>query len=150
MPDGLSNSKCAVVVRAMGDSMTIGKGAGQVKLYAIRSVHVPGLLAAYVPSAQAVFTSDVVNLGAVGVALPVAGSRDLVDFGAGTSSRSGAMPVGMGASCRGSNCRGRLLGRRPFARNRDGPPGAAGHSSCAPPPCTSCRSEPQRAVRSIA
>ena len=60
MPDGLSNSKCAVVVRAMGDSMTIGKGAGQVKLYAIRSVHVPGLLAAYVPSAQAVFTSDVV------------------------------------------------------------------------------------------
>ena len=85
VPDRLSRTKRALNVRTLRDSMTIGEGAGQVRLFTIRTVHVQGLLAAYVPSAQVVFTSDVVNPGAVGVPLPVAGSRELVDFARGHS-----------------------------------------------------------------
>jgi len=80
-PDTRAGAKRAVTVRTMRDTMTVGDGAGQVKLYAIRTVHVIGLLAAYVPSAQVVFTSDVVNPQPLPAPLPAAGSRELVDFG---------------------------------------------------------------------
>ena len=83
VPDLLSRTTRVLNVRTLRDSMTIGEGAGLVKLYTIRTVHVIGLLAAYVPSAQVVFTSDVVNPAPLPAPLPVAGSRELVDFGAG-------------------------------------------------------------------
>ena len=79
-PDALSKSRRGITVRTMGDTLTIGEGAGRVQVFAMKTVHVLGLLAAYVPSAQVVFTSDVVNPQPLPAALPAAGSRELVAF----------------------------------------------------------------------
>ena len=79
-PDRLSKGG-RVVVRTLRDTLTIGAGASRVQLFALSSAHVAGLLAAYVPASQVVFTSDVVNPQPLPAALPAPGSRELVAFG---------------------------------------------------------------------
>ena len=79
-PDRLSSGG-RFAVQTLRDTMTIGTGAGRVQLFAMPSVHVAGLLAAYVPASQVLFTSDVVNPQPMPAALPPAGSKELVAFG---------------------------------------------------------------------
>ena len=76
-PDAQSRAPKAPTVRTMGDSTIIGSGAGQILLLRIPTVHVEGLLAAYVPSAKVLFTSDALNPGQT---LAPAGSAELVTF----------------------------------------------------------------------
>ncbi len=80
-PDALSKRPRAITVRTMQDTLTIGEGAGRVQLFALKTVHVGGMLAAYVPSAQVLFTSDVVNPQPLPAPLPAVGSRELVALG---------------------------------------------------------------------
>jgi glyoxylase-like metal-dependent hydrolase (beta-lactamase superfamily II) len=61
------------------DSLVLGAGEGRVVLYPLASAHVEGLLAAWIPSAGIVFTSDVVS-PAANVAPPRPGSAELVAF----------------------------------------------------------------------
>ena len=74
-PDALSRAPKAPVVRTLSDSLVLGSGAGQVVLYRVPTVHVEGLLAAYVPSARVLFTSDALNPG---TPLSPSGSAELV------------------------------------------------------------------------
>lgn len=81
-PDRLSRGAPAPAIVSVGDSLVLGSGAGQVVLYPMHSIHVEGLLGAWVPSAGIVFTSDVVS-PAANVAPPRAGSAELVAFARG-------------------------------------------------------------------
>lgn len=76
-PDALSRAPKAPTVRTVGDSTIIGSGAGQILVLRVPTVHVEGLLAAYVPSARVLFTSDALNPGQT---LAPAGSAELVTF----------------------------------------------------------------------
>ena len=78
-PDRLSRGAPAPAVVSVRDSLVLGTGAGRVVLYPLASVHAEGLLAAWVPSAGVVFTSDVVS-PAANVAPPRLGSAELVGF----------------------------------------------------------------------
>lgn len=78
-PDRLSSGAAAPPVVGVGDSLALGTGAGRVILYPLASTHVEGLLAAWVPSAGVVFTSDVVS-PALNQAPPRLGSMELVAF----------------------------------------------------------------------
>lgn len=60
-PDALSRGGRMPAVRGVADTLVIGSGASAVVLYPINSVHGEGLLAAFVPSAGVLFTSDVLN-----------------------------------------------------------------------------------------
>jgi len=57
-PDELSRAGGARAVRGVGDSLTVGTGAGRVVLYGLPTVHVEGMLMAYVPSGKVLFNSD--------------------------------------------------------------------------------------------
>lgn len=81
-PDRLSRGAPVPPIVSVGDSLVLGTGAGQVVLYPMQSIHVEGLLGAWVPSAGIVFTSDVVS-PAANVAPPRAGSGELVAFARG-------------------------------------------------------------------
>jgi glyoxylase-like metal-dependent hydrolase (beta-lactamase superfamily II) len=78
-PDRLSRSPGAPPVVPVRDSLVLGTGAGTVVLYPLSSTHSEGLLAAWVPSARVVFTSDVVS-PAANTAPPRLGSAELVGF----------------------------------------------------------------------
>jgi len=78
-PDRLSRGAPAPAVVSVRDSLVLGTGAGRVVVYPLASVHAEGLLAAWVPSAGVVFTSDVVS-PAANVAPPRLGSAELVGF----------------------------------------------------------------------
>jgi glyoxylase-like metal-dependent hydrolase (beta-lactamase superfamily II) len=78
-PDRLSRSPGAPPIVPVGDSLALGTGAGRVVLYPLSSTHAEGLLAAWVPSAGVVFTSDVVS-PAANAAPPRLGSGELVGF----------------------------------------------------------------------
>lgn len=78
-PDQLSRAARVPPVVSVRDSLVLGIGAGRVVLYPLASTHVEGLLAAWVPSAGIVFTSDVVS-PALNVAPPRLGSAELVAF----------------------------------------------------------------------
>lgn len=78
-PDRLSRSPGTPPVVPVRDSLVLGSGAGKVVLYPLASSHVEGLLAAWVPSAGVVFTSDVVS-PAANTAPPRLGSAELVAF----------------------------------------------------------------------
>ncbi len=78
-PDGLSRGARPPAVRAVADSLVLGAGAGRVVLYPMETAHAEGLLAAWVPSAGVVFTSDVLS-PAANAALPRAGTREVVAF----------------------------------------------------------------------
>lgn len=77
-PDRLSRSGTPPMVPVQ-DSLVLGTGAGKVVLYPLASTHAGGLLAAWVPGAGVVFTSDVVSPSAT-AAPPRQGSRELVAF----------------------------------------------------------------------
>jgi glyoxylase-like metal-dependent hydrolase (beta-lactamase superfamily II) len=81
-PDRLSRGDPAPGVTSVRDSLTLGAGAGRVVLYPIPSIHAEGILAAWVPSAGILFTSDVVNPPA-NQPLPAVGSRELAGFARG-------------------------------------------------------------------
>ena len=76
-PDALTRMRRLPYVRSVRDTLTIGSGASRVVLYALPTAHVEGMLAAYVPSAGVLFTSDVVSPGAPSAPLPALGSREL-------------------------------------------------------------------------
>jgi glyoxylase-like metal-dependent hydrolase (beta-lactamase superfamily II) len=78
-PDRLSRSPGAPPIVTVRDSLVLGTGAGKVVLYPLASTHAGGLLAAWVPSAGVVFTSDVVS-PAANAAPPRLGSAELVAF----------------------------------------------------------------------
>lgn len=77
-PDILSRVRRAPAVRGVSDSLTLGTGDGLVHVYLLPTAHVEGMLAAYVPSAGVLFTSDVVSPAAT--PLPALGSRELDAF----------------------------------------------------------------------
>ncbi len=64
------------------DSLTLGAGPGRVVLYPIPSIHAEGILAAWVPSAGVLFTSDVLTPAANQPPASV-GSRELAGFARG-------------------------------------------------------------------
>lgn len=76
-PDALSRRARRPVIRAVTDSMVIGTGASQVIVIPIATAHAEGMLAAYVPSAGALFTSDIMNPAPVP---NVAGAVELLAF----------------------------------------------------------------------
>jgi glyoxylase-like metal-dependent hydrolase (beta-lactamase superfamily II) len=78
-PDALSRGGAAPAPRSTGDSLSIGTGPSRVILFPIASDHVEGILAAWVPWAGIVFTSDILSPQA-NQALPAVGSRELVVF----------------------------------------------------------------------
>jgi glyoxylase-like metal-dependent hydrolase (beta-lactamase superfamily II) len=62
-PDALSRRVRTAVIRTMDDTTTIGSGDTKVVMYRIPTIHVQGMLAAYVPAARVLFTSDVLSPG---------------------------------------------------------------------------------------
>jgi glyoxylase-like metal-dependent hydrolase (beta-lactamase superfamily II) len=80
--DAISRGRPAPAPRSSGDSLSIGTGESRVVLLPIASDHVEGILAAWVPSAGIVFTSDILS-PQPNQALPAAGSRELVAFAKG-------------------------------------------------------------------
>lgn len=77
-PDALSRGAAIPSIRGVRDSLTIGTGDGRVHVYLLPTAHAEGMLAAYVPSAGVLFTSDVVSPAAT--PLPALGSRELDAF----------------------------------------------------------------------
>ena len=78
-PDRLSRSPGGPPIVPVLDSLVLGTGAGKVVLYPLASSHAGGLLAAWVPAAGVVFTSDVVS-PAANTPPPRQGSAELVGF----------------------------------------------------------------------
>jgi glyoxylase-like metal-dependent hydrolase (beta-lactamase superfamily II) len=78
-PDGISRGRRAPAVRSVSDTLVLGTGDGQVVLYPLASAHGEGILAAWVPSAGVVFTSDVLS-PAANQPPARAGSVELVTF----------------------------------------------------------------------
>ena len=78
-PDRLSRTPGAPPMVPVQDSLVLGTGAEKVVLYPLASTHAGGLLAAWVPSAGVVFTSDVVSPSAT-TPPPRQGSSELVAF----------------------------------------------------------------------
>jgi len=78
-PDRLSRSPGSPPMVPVQDSLVLGTGTGKVVLYPLASTHAGGLLAAWVPAAGVVFTSDVVSPSAT-TAPPRLGSTELVAF----------------------------------------------------------------------
>jgi glyoxylase-like metal-dependent hydrolase (beta-lactamase superfamily II) len=76
-PDALSRRGRPLDVRAVDDSLVIGTGDGRVVVYRLPTAHVEGMLAAYVPAARILFTSDVLSPGPT---LAPAGSKEIVAF----------------------------------------------------------------------
>lgn len=63
-PDRLSRGASIPRISPVRDSLVFGSGAGRVVLYDLPTTHAEGVLAAWVPSAGTMFTSDVVTLTA--------------------------------------------------------------------------------------
>ncbi|HJU90191.1 MAG TPA: MBL fold metallo-hydrolase [Gemmatimonadaceae bacterium] len=78
-PDRLSRGAPAPVSIAVRDSLVLGSGQGRVVVYPVPSAHAKGILAAWVPSAGIVFTSDVLSPQANQPISPT-GSREMVAF----------------------------------------------------------------------
>jgi glyoxylase-like metal-dependent hydrolase (beta-lactamase superfamily II) len=76
-PDALSRRGRPLQVNAVDDSLVIGSGDGRVVIYRLPTAHVEGMLAAYVPAARILFTSDVLSPGTT---LAPAGSKEIVAF----------------------------------------------------------------------
>jgi len=79
-PDALDRRLGAARIRppaitAVEDSMVLGAGDGRIVIYRLPTVHVEGMLAAYVPAARLLFVSDVLSPGAT---LAPVGSAELV------------------------------------------------------------------------
>jgi glyoxylase-like metal-dependent hydrolase (beta-lactamase superfamily II) len=77
--DAISRGGAAPAPRTTGDSLSLGSGASRVILLPIASDHVEGILAAWVPSAGIVFTSDVLS-PQPNQPLAAPGSKELAAF----------------------------------------------------------------------
>ena len=74
-PDALSKPmRAGLTVRAVDDSLTIGEGDSRVVVLRLPTSHVEGMLAAYVPAARLLFTSDVLSPAAT---LPQIGAAEV-------------------------------------------------------------------------
>jgi glyoxylase-like metal-dependent hydrolase (beta-lactamase superfamily II) len=62
-------------ITAVEDSLVLGTGDGRIVIYRLPTVHVQGMLAAYVPAARLLFVSDVLSPGPT---LAPVGSAELV------------------------------------------------------------------------
>jgi glyoxylase-like metal-dependent hydrolase (beta-lactamase superfamily II) len=78
-PDALSRRRQAAspAVQTLEDSLVLGAGDSRVVIYRLPTAHVEGMVAAYVPAARLVFTSDVLSPAAT---LAPAGSQEIVRF----------------------------------------------------------------------
>jgi glyoxylase-like metal-dependent hydrolase (beta-lactamase superfamily II) len=76
-PDTLSRTRRVPAVQVVADSVVVGRGDGRVVVYALATAHVEGMLAAFVPGAGVLFTSDIF---APGTPAAAAGGALLVDF----------------------------------------------------------------------
>ncbi len=81
-PDAIARGAAAPAPRTTGDSLSLGSGAGRVILLPIASDHVEGILAAWVPAAGIVFTSDILS-PQPNQPLAAPGSAELVGFARG-------------------------------------------------------------------
>lgn len=81
-PDAVARGTAKPVSWASGDSLALGSGSTRVILFPIASDHVEGILAAWVPAAGIVFTSDILS-PAANQPLPRPGSTELVAFARG-------------------------------------------------------------------
>ncbi len=77
--DAISRGTAAPAPRSSGDSLAIGSGNTRVILFPVASDHVEGILAAWVPAAGIVFTSDILS-PAANQPLARPGSAELVAF----------------------------------------------------------------------
>ncbi|MGH7568440.1 MAG: MBL fold metallo-hydrolase [Gemmatimonadales bacterium] len=76
-PDALSRRPTPPVIQTVDDSLVLGQGESRVVIYRLPTTHVEGMLAAYVPSARLLFTSDVLTPGPT---LAPIGSAELLAF----------------------------------------------------------------------
>lgn len=76
-PDALSGRARVPAVTGVEDSLTVGTGDQRVVVYRLPTAHTEGMLAAYVPAARLLFTSDVLSPGPT---MPAAGAREIVAF----------------------------------------------------------------------
>ncbi len=76
-PDALSRRPAPPAIQGVDDSLVLGQGESRVVIYRLPTAHVEGMLAAYVPSARLLFTSDVLTPGPT---LAPVGSAELVAF----------------------------------------------------------------------
>jgi glyoxylase-like metal-dependent hydrolase (beta-lactamase superfamily II) len=74
-PDALSRRARLPAITGIEDSLVVGDGNARVIVYRLPTAHVEGMLAAYVPAARLLFTSDVLSPGPT---LPAAGTGELV------------------------------------------------------------------------
>ncbi len=81
-PDRLSRGSPGPGVTPVRDSLSLGTGPGRVVLYPVPSIHAEGILAAWVPSAGILFTSDVLT-PAPNQPPAAVGSRELAAFARG-------------------------------------------------------------------
>ncbi|MGH7673184.1 MAG: MBL fold metallo-hydrolase, partial [Gemmatimonadales bacterium] len=76
-PDALSSRRRVPAVTGVEDSVTLGAGDQRVVVYRLPTAHAEGMLAAYLPGARLLFTSDVLSPGPT---MPAAGAREIVAF----------------------------------------------------------------------
>jgi glyoxylase-like metal-dependent hydrolase (beta-lactamase superfamily II) len=76
-PDALSRSPRAPALRLLDDSLAIGTGDSRVVIHLMPTTHAEGLVAAHVPAAGILFTSDVLSPGPNA---PAAAVREVLTF----------------------------------------------------------------------
>lgn len=76
-PDTLTRNPRLPSVQVVEDSLVLGVGESQVIIYRLPTAHVEGMLAAYLPAARILFTSDVLTPGPT---MPAAGAREIISF----------------------------------------------------------------------
>jgi glyoxylase-like metal-dependent hydrolase (beta-lactamase superfamily II) len=76
-PDSLSRNPRIPSVQVVEDTLVLGVGASQVIIYRLPTAHAEGMLAAYLPAARMLFTSDVLSPGPI---MPAAGAREIISF----------------------------------------------------------------------
>ncbi|MGQ0767229.1 MAG: MBL fold metallo-hydrolase, partial [Gemmatimonadota bacterium] len=76
-PDALSRGRALPRTSGISDSMSLGSGSQRVVIYALKTAHAEGMLAAWVPSIRSLFVSDVLSPTAN---LPQLGTSELVEF----------------------------------------------------------------------
>jgi glyoxylase-like metal-dependent hydrolase (beta-lactamase superfamily II) len=76
-PDALSRTRRAPALRLLDDSLAIGTGDSRVVIHRMPTTHAEGLVAAHVPAAGILFTSDVLSPGPNA---PAASVREVTTF----------------------------------------------------------------------
>ena len=105
-PDELARHPRHAVLRLVEDSLVLGDGPSRVIVYALPTAHAEGLVAAYVPEARLLFTSDVLYPGS---ALDARGSAELVAFARAHGLRPDRFVGGLGGIVRWADVAGTAL-----------------------------------------